>query len=71
MVIVHVNSQRNPKLVEVAETCDALASPLGTPQSGHKHGRQNPNDGNDHEQLNECKSNRFPPLTFRQFGAGQ
>jgi hypothetical protein len=70
MVVIDVNSQRNPKLVEVAQTRDAFASPLGTLQSGHKHGRQNRNDGNDDEQLNQCKSNRSLPLTFRRFGAG-
>ena len=56
IVVIQIHVEREPPLPEVAETGDAVGLFLGLGQRRQKHGRQNGDDGDDHQQFDQRES---------------
>ncbi len=55
-VVVAVKLQAQSELSQIAQTADGLGLDLGPGQRRQKHACQNRDDGDDHQQLNQCEA---------------
>jgi hypothetical protein len=55
-VLARVHVQRDADLAEIAGALRAAGPFLGRAQGRQKHGGQDRNDGNDHQQFNQCEA---------------
>ena len=53
IVVLRHEIQRQAELLEIVQIHRPVAALFGLVQRRHQHGRQNRNDGNDHQQLNQ------------------
>ena len=59
LVVVHIHVRGQAQLPDVVETPDAFGRFLRPAQGGQQHRRQNPDDGDDHEQFDQGEGGDF------------
>ncbi len=71
VVIVHVHRVGESPLFQVVEAGDLLGLGFGLGQCGQQHRGQNGNDGNDHQQFNQCETAGFLMVQFHNMFIGK
>jgi hypothetical protein len=58
-IVIDVDFDRDPKLVEVADALGQVCPLLAAPEGREQHSHENPDNPDDDEQLNESKTGRL------------